>query len=41
LPTDPIEAHNLYYQPDHRGIVEQATRDILSWQQTTGDILKL
>jgi len=41
LPTDPIEAHNLYYQPDHRAIVEQATRDILSWQQTTGDILKL
>jgi hypothetical protein len=41
LPTDPIEAHNLYYQPDHRAIVEQATRDILSWQQATADILKL
>ena len=41
LPTDPIEAHNLYYEPDHRAIVEQATRDILSWQQTTGDTLKL
>ena len=25
LPTDPIEAHNLYYEPDHRAIVEQAT----------------
>jgi len=41
LPTDPIEAHNLYYEPDHRAIVEQATRDIFSWQQTTGDTLKL
>jgi len=41
LQADPIEAHNLYYQPDHRAIVEQATRDILSWQQATADILKL
>ena len=41
LPTDPIEAHNLYYEPDHRAIVEQATRNVLSWQQTTGDTLKL
>ena len=41
LPTDPIEAYNLYYEPNHRAIVEQATRDILSWQQTIGDTLKL
>ncbi len=40
LQTDPIEAHNLCYQPDYRAIIEQATRGILSWQQTTGDILK-
>jgi arylsulfatase A-like enzyme len=41
LNTDPIEAHNLYYQPDYRGIIEQATRDIFAWQHTTGDTLKL
>jgi arylsulfatase A-like enzyme len=41
LQTDPIEAHNLYYQPEYRAIIEQATRDVLSWQQTTGDTLKL
>ncbi len=41
LHTDPIEAHNLYYQPDYRAIIEQATRDILSWQQITGDTLRL
>ena len=41
LKTDPIEAHNLYYQPDYRGIIEQAKRDILAWQHTTGDTLKL
>jgi arylsulfatase A-like enzyme len=41
LQTDPIEAHNLYYQPDYRAIVERMTRDILSWQQTTDDTLKL
>jgi arylsulfatase A-like enzyme len=41
LQTDPIEADNLYYQPDYRAIIEKATRDILSWQHTTGDSLKL
>jgi len=41
LQTDPIEAHNLYHQPDYRAVIEQATRAILSWQQTTGDTLKL
>jgi arylsulfatase A-like enzyme len=41
LNTDPIEAHNLYYQPDYRGIIEHATRDIFAWQHTTGDTLKL
>jgi hypothetical protein len=41
LEADPIEAHNLYYQPDYRAIIEQGRRDILSWQQTTGDTLKL
>jgi len=41
LQTDPIEAHNLYHQADYRAIVDQATRAILSWQQTTGDTLKL
>jgi arylsulfatase A-like enzyme len=41
LQADPIEAHNLYYRSDYRAIIEQATRDILSWQQTTGDTLEL
>ena len=41
LQTDPIEAHNLYYQDDYRAIIERATPDILSWQQATGDALKL
>ncbi len=41
LQTDPIEAHNLYYQADYRAIIEQATRDIHSWQQDTRDTLKL
>ena len=41
LQADPIEAHNLYYRPDYRAIIEQATRDILSWQQIAGDPLKL
>ncbi len=41
LQTDPIEANNLYYQPDYRAIIERMTRDILSWQRTTGDTLKL
>ncbi len=41
LQADPIEVHNLYYQPEYRAIIEQATRDILSWQETTGDTLKL
>jgi arylsulfatase A-like enzyme len=41
LQADPIEAHNLYYQPDYRALIEQGTRDILSWQQTTGDMVKL
>jgi len=41
LQADPIEARNLYYQADYRLVIEQATSDILSWQQTTGDTLKL
>jgi arylsulfatase A-like enzyme len=41
LRADPIEANNRYYQRDYRAIVEHATRDILSWQQTTGDSLML
>jgi hypothetical protein len=41
LRADPIEANNLYYQRDYRAIVEHVTRDILSWQQATGDSLKL
>jgi arylsulfatase A-like enzyme len=41
LQADPIEADNLYYRSDYRAIIEQATRDILSWQQTTGDTLEL
>jgi len=41
LQTDPIEAHNLYYQADYRAIIEHATRDILSWQQTIDDTLRL
>jgi arylsulfatase A-like enzyme len=41
LDADPNEAHNLYYQPDYRAIIEQGRRDILSWQRTTGDTLKL
>ena len=41
LEADPIEAHNLYYQPNYRAISEQGKRDILSWQRTTGDTLKL
>ena len=41
LQADPIEAHNLYYEADYRAIIERMTRDILSWQQTTGDTLKL
>ena len=41
LEADPNEAHNLYYQPDYRAIIEQGRRDILSWQRTTGDTLKL
>jgi len=41
LQADPIEARNLYYQADYRSVIEQATSDILSWQQTTGDTLKL
>jgi arylsulfatase len=41
LQTDPIEAHNLYYQADYRAIIEHATRDILFWQQTVDDTLRL
>jgi arylsulfatase A-like enzyme len=41
LRADPIEANNRYYQRDYRAIVEHVTRDILSWQQTTGDSLML
>jgi arylsulfatase A-like enzyme len=41
LEADPNEAHNLYYQPDYRAIIEQGRRDILSWQRTTGDTLRL
>ena len=41
LEADPNETHNLYYQPDYRAIIEQGRRDILSWQRTTGDTLKL
>jgi arylsulfatase A-like enzyme len=41
LEADPNEAHNLYYQHDYRAIIEQGRRDILSWQRTTGDTLKL
>jgi arylsulfatase A-like enzyme len=41
LQADPIEARNLYYQADYRSVIEQATSDILSWQQATGDTLKL
>jgi arylsulfatase A-like enzyme len=41
LQADPIEVHNLYYRPDYRAIIDQATRAILSWQQSTGDTLKL
>jgi hypothetical protein len=41
LQADPIEVHNLYYRPDYRAIIEQAKREILSWQQTAGDTLKL
>jgi hypothetical protein len=41
LEAAPVEAHNLYYQPDYRAIIEQGRRDILSWQRTTGDTLKL
>jgi N-sulfoglucosamine sulfohydrolase len=41
LQADPFEAHNLYYRPDYRAIIEQGRRDILSWQRTTGDTLKL
>jgi arylsulfatase A-like enzyme len=41
LQTDPIEAHNLYYHADYRAIIENATHDILSWQQTTDDTVRL
>jgi arylsulfatase A-like enzyme len=41
LRADPIEANNRYYQRDYRAIVEHVTRDILSWQQATGDSLML
>jgi hypothetical protein len=41
LQADPTEVHNLYYHADYRSIIDQATRAILSWQQTTGDTLKL
>jgi arylsulfatase A-like enzyme len=41
LQTDPIEAHNLYYHGGYRAIIEKTTRDVLSWQQTTGDTLRL
>jgi arylsulfatase A-like enzyme len=41
LEADPIEARNLYHLPDYRAVIEQGKRDILSWQRTTGDTLKL
>jgi arylsulfatase A-like enzyme len=41
LQADPIEAHNLYYRPDYRAIIDRATHAILTWQQTTGDTLRL
>jgi arylsulfatase A-like enzyme len=41
LEADPNETHNLYYEPNYREIVERGRRDILSWQRTTGDTLKL
>lgn len=41
LRNDPIEAHNCYYDGDHRSIVERATRAIHCWQESVGDSLKL
>ena len=41
LQTDPIEAHNRYYDSDHRSIIERATREIHRWQESVGDSLKL
>ncbi len=41
LRNDPIEAHNLYYDGDHRSIIDRATRAIHCWQESVGDFLKL
>ena len=41
LRLDPGEAHNLFYNGQHREVIDRLTNDIHLWQERVGDTLKV